>query len=210
MLAFTSQRNLKPVRHKLISWTSVLSKFCVCERKTNFLLKEFLFSWLNSLKPFYTLYAFQNVHKRNFATTIRLRWTSEHKPQRTYPNFPPFPVSFKDGPISIGQHIPSHPLMSISSALCYNSCNTCNITEAYLKPLSSIINTCAPRADRVDSSQPWRQVVIVVCRGTKGSVYDSFILQAKWKSTASWEVGELTDQLCLMLMWEETTPRKTM
>jgi len=139
---------------------------------------------------------------------IVLRWTSEYKPQKTYPNFSPFSVSSKDGPISIWQHIPSHPLMSVSSTLCCNSCNTCNISKAYLKPLPSIVHTWAPRAYRVDSSQPRCQVVIVVCRGTKSAVYNSFIFQAKWKSTASWEVGNLPHHLLCFVVKVSRIDRK--
>ena len=111
--------------------------------------------------------------------------------KKTYPDFISFPIGYKLGSISIRQHITSHPLMRVPSALCGDSCNASNISKVYLQILTSVIHTCTPWTDRIESSQPRSQVVIVICWSTKGTVLYSFVFQTKGKSTTSWEDDKL-------------------
>lgn len=111
--------------------------------------------------------------------------------KKTYPDFISFPIGYKLGSISIRQHITSHPLMRVPSALCGDSCNASNISKVYLQILTSVIHTCTPWTDRIESSQPRSQVVIVICWSTKGTVLYSFVFQTKGKSTTSWKDDKL-------------------
>ena len=111
--------------------------------------------------------------------------------KKTYPDFISFPIGYKLGSISIRQHITSHPLMRVPSALCGDSCNASNISKVYLQILTSVIHTCTPWTDRIESSQPRSQVVIVICWSTEGTVLYSFVFQTKGKSTTSWEDDKL-------------------
>ena len=111
--------------------------------------------------------------------------------KKTYPDFISFPIGYKLGSISIRQHITSHPLMRVPSALCGDSCNASNISKVYLQILTSVIHTCTPWTDRIESSQPRSQVVIVICWSTKGTILYSFVFQTKRKSTTSWKDDKL-------------------
>lgn len=111
--------------------------------------------------------------------------------KKTYPDFISFPIGYKLGSISIRQHITSHPLMRVPSALCGDSCNASNISKVYLQILTSVIHTCTPWTDRIESSQPRSQVVIVIRWSTKGTVLYSFVFQTKGKSTTSWKDDKL-------------------
>lgn len=81
--------------------------------------------------------------------------------------------------------------MRVPSALCGDSCNASNISKVYLQILTSVIHTCTPWTDRIESSQPRSQVVIVIRWSTKGTVLYSFVFQTKGKSTTSWKDDKL-------------------
>lgn len=87
--------------------------------------------------------------------------------------------------------ITRHPLVSICSSLCCNSCEFHWSTESDLQPLIGVSNTGDPGPHEatgtraMESSEEWTVVDVIRRRGGHGSVFDLTALNANWNGARS-------------------------
>lgn len=84
---------------------------------------------------------------------------------------------------SIGQRVALYPLICVLPSLCADSTYAVYLLEVYLKPLSVVTSTHAPRPAMVESAMPGRQITVVICRGSELAICNPLVFQAKGYAT---------------------------
>ena len=106
------------------------------------------------------------------------------KPNCSYLNSAIFLVRDKVHRIeSIGQHVALYPLICVLPSLCADSTYAIYLLEVYLKPLSVVTSTHAPRPAMVESAMPGRQITVVICRGSELAICNPLVFHAKRYAT---------------------------
>ena len=84
---------------------------------------------------------------------------------------------------SIGQRVALYPLICVLPSLCADPTYAVYLLEVYLKPLSVVTSTHAPRPAMVESAMPGRQITVVICRGSELAICNPLVFHAKRYAT---------------------------
>ena len=84
---------------------------------------------------------------------------------------------------SIGQRVALYPLICVLPSLRADSTYAVYLLEVYLKPLSVVTSTHAPRPAMVESAMPGRQITVIICRGSELAICNPLIFHAKRYAT---------------------------